>query len=266
LIASLNKGLALCEGKYIARIDADDVALPQRLEKQVEFLEKKCEIGVLGTFAETIGLEKNYQIEFLTNHENIRLKLFFNNYLHHPTVMLRKDILLQNNIQYESCLHAEDYLLWLRLSKVTKIDILPEILLKYRMHEENISNVHQEFQKKQTHELRKLQLNELGLFPEESVLEIYNFFIDEHKLQSFSDFEILIEFIQNVIQENKRNPILNEHLLFNFFKGKIKDFVELNCWERELKVKIYFKSIFAESKLNNVKIYIKNILRIKKIK
>jgi glycosyltransferase involved in cell wall biosynthesis len=151
LIASLNIGLSCAKGVYIARMDADDVALPSRLERQVAKLEENPNIGLLGSFVETLGLFSNYEIKFLTDHDNIRLKLFFNNYLNHPSVMIRRDVLVQNHIQYESFLHAEDYLLWLRLASCCQIEILPEILLKYRIHGENISQVNKDFQQAQTY-------------------------------------------------------------------------------------------------------------------
>lgn len=265
LIASLNKGIDLALGKYIARIDADDIALPTRIEKQVDWMEKHPQIGVLGTFVETIGLDKNYEIHFLTDHANIRAKLFFNNYIHHPTVLIRRDVLLHNQIRYETFLHAEDYLLWLRLAKVTEIEIIPEILLKYRMHQDNISKVHQEFQRKQTEELRKMQLNELDLFPDEECLRIYNCFIDADQLNSTDEFDTLILFLEEIVLKNRQLKCIHESLLFDYYFKKINNFVELNCWRKNIDFNSYYKSIFTVSALNNLKLKIKKIVRLKSI-
>ena len=101
LIASLNKGLDLAEGKYIARMDADDVSLPERLAKQVDFMERNLEYGLLGTWVKTLGLNPDKEIHFKSGHDEIRFELFFHNYLHHPTVMFRKEIIKKNNLKYE---------------------------------------------------------------------------------------------------------------------------------------------------------------------
>ena len=87
LIASLNKGLDLAKGEFIARMDADDISLPERLEKQINFLEKHPEIGLLGSWVRTLGLTNNRNIIFKQGHNTIRIQLLFNNFFHHPSVV-----------------------------------------------------------------------------------------------------------------------------------------------------------------------------------
>jgi len=87
LIRSLNKGLELAKGKYLARMDADDISLPERLEKQTAYLENNPEVGVCGTWAKKFGLTNKHQtIKMPASPEEIKSGLLFNNTLIHPTV------------------------------------------------------------------------------------------------------------------------------------------------------------------------------------
>ncbi len=140
LIATLNKGIELAKGKYIARMDADDISLPQRLEKQYAYMEAHPEVGLLGSYIRTVGLENNYDVHFKTTHDEIKFKLFFDTHFPHPAALIRKSVLTDNNLVFEKeYIHAEDYALWNKMAEVTKLSILPEILVYKRTHPEQIS-------------------------------------------------------------------------------------------------------------------------------
>lgn len=265
LISSLNKGLDLANGKYIARMDADDVSMPERLEKQVEFMERNLDLGVLGSWVQTLGLEKDREIHFNSGHEQIRFELFLHNYLHHPTVMMRSDILKKYNIKYEQFLHAEDYALWIKLSNYTKIDILPEILLTYRLHGNNISETQVEFQKKQTSEMRRIQISDLGIYLSDDELKLYESFIDDNLFFEPDEFEKILDIIQLLIFKNNEKKMLDVELLFNYFDKKVNDYIELNSYRMKDEINNYFKSVFVRSFKNQVKIKVKNKLGLKKI-
>ena len=147
LIKTLNLGLSIAKGKYIARIDADDIALPHRFEKQIEFLENNSSYGIVGSFAQTFGSE-NKILKFIENDQDIRFALLSYNPFIHSSVLIRKTILTENNLHFDSNqLHVEDYDLWIKILMYSKGKILPEILIKYRIHENQISVVHNEIQK-----------------------------------------------------------------------------------------------------------------------
>lgn len=138
LTASLIKGINMAKGKYIARIDADDIAHPKRLEKQVHFLENHREVGILGSpcllfnaESENLGLYSVPVRDYL-----IRWTSLLNNPFAHPTIMLRRDILKQYNLNYDEKFPiAQDYELWMRLLKCTQGANLTEPLIKYRLRE-----------------------------------------------------------------------------------------------------------------------------------
>jgi GT2 family glycosyltransferase len=146
--ASLNKGCHLAKGKYIARMDADDVSLAERLERQVEYIEAHPEIGVLGTWIERID-EKGTRRERLrmpTRPALIGWSLVFGNCIAAPSVMIRRDLVERLGFFRSEARDAEDYDLWARAISVTRIVNLPQILVQYRSHEESVSSRHSESQ------------------------------------------------------------------------------------------------------------------------
>lgn len=137
LTKSLNIGLKLCTGKYIARMDADDISMPERLTKQYELMESNPAIGVCGSFIRMFGTEERL-ISYPEKHEDCFL--FFDSPFAHPCVMIRRDILVRNNIGYNpefKC--AQDFDLWERLYPITKFANIPEVLLHYRKSKSQIS-------------------------------------------------------------------------------------------------------------------------------
>lgn len=143
VISALNKGLELARGKYIARMDADDVSLPDRFAKQVDFLETHPEVGVLGTgvrFMDGCGNTSD-TLQFPTQHGVLRWCLCFFSPIVHPTVMMRRQIIEQAGGYAESMMIAEDYDLWRRLSCVTRLSNLKDVLLHFRKHDMNVTIV-----------------------------------------------------------------------------------------------------------------------------
>jgi glycosyltransferase involved in cell wall biosynthesis len=137
---SLNRGLKQANGKYIARMDADDISLPLRLEKQFSFMEEHPGVGVLGTGVEIIDSAGQVigQRMYPPDPIVIRWRLAFENPLCHPTVMIRRNIL--QDTQYNFDLNtAQDYDLWCRLGWMTSFANLPQPLLRFRKHGANLT-------------------------------------------------------------------------------------------------------------------------------
>lgn len=131
-----NKLMELAQGEYLAVMDHDDVAMPERFEKQVAFLDTHLDVGVVG--GQYIKLPSGKQSNKPTNDKEIKLALMRACAVLHPTSMLRKSVLEEHNICYEEEFSpAEDYALWCHLSLYTKFHNLPDILLHYRNHVQN---------------------------------------------------------------------------------------------------------------------------------
>lgn len=139
VIASLNRGLQLSTGKYIARMDADDIALTTRLQIQMELLESDREIVITGSDYYQL---KNNQLHLVQNQNDSdyqKAMLIFAPCFCHPAVMVR-NIFLKEGLTYkEEFKHAEDYKLWTDLTKLGRFANVNEPLLKYRSHTHQIS-------------------------------------------------------------------------------------------------------------------------------
>lgn len=145
LVPSLNQGLKLASGEYIARMDADDISLPDRFMKQIKYMDKHPKIGVLGSWFHIFGEEIN-RIE--TKLKSPKLAdMIETSPVGHPTAMLRKKFFDKYYLQYDPAYtHAEDYELWTRVIKFMKIANLPEVLLNYRWAKGNVSHIHEKEQ------------------------------------------------------------------------------------------------------------------------
>lgn len=180
---ALNIGLQYCEGKYIARMDDDDICLRQRLEKQVLFMESNPDVHVLGCNKQNFGFNSNVShIEFAKMRGQQQVELFFKNAgLPHPSVMLRKSFLDEHKIRYnESYKKAQDYRLWVECVKYTRLYCLPEILLMYRCHEKQISSSSGEEQTYYKELIKFEQLSLLGIKPDDLEKEIHLKFCDDN--------------------------------------------------------------------------------------
>ena len=139
IVEALNYGMDACKGKYIARMDSDDIAVIDRLEKQVNFLETHPEYVVVGGQARIFG-ESDRLYEVPTDLGIINVALYFENPLVHPTIMMRRKVLHENQLKYHKELkHLEDWGLWLELSKKGKIGNLQDVLVNYRFEGQNIT-------------------------------------------------------------------------------------------------------------------------------
>ena len=130
LADSLNLGIQLSKGKYIARMDSDDYSLPKRLEKQVRIMEDDCSIGICGTWQKHIG-KGNWIHKAAEKDERCRAHLLFWCDLCHSTLMLRKDVFISNDLFYNNNYKAEDFELWTRAMRFTRIRNIPDILGVY---------------------------------------------------------------------------------------------------------------------------------------
>lgn len=137
---SRNKLIDMAKGEYLAVFDHDDISLPERLEKEVSYLDEHPECGVVG--CKTQRMSNGKQSQNPTNDHEIKLALMRVCAIAHPCSMIRKSFLTENNIRYEEEFSpSEDYALWCRLIPYTKFHNLnDEVLFLYRDHAENTSH------------------------------------------------------------------------------------------------------------------------------
>lgn len=162
---TLNKGLALARGEYIARIDADDSSRSERFEKQVAFLDNHPEVAVLGTasrsFDESGTLFHGYPT---TDPEVLKIDFLFSCGICHPTVMLRRAVLEEYQLFYDHAFNKiEDYELWCRMLDLgCGITNLPDVLLDHRLHSGQVTHVYSVDMLEKLDRLHRWQLAQTG--------------------------------------------------------------------------------------------------------
>ncbi len=136
LVPTLNRGLSLARAALVARMDADDISLPERLERQVAFMERHPEVAAVGTAYRVFtdaGLTARASSP-PTRPADVRAALASGNVMSHPSIVMRRDAVLGVGGYRAQFRDAEDYDLWLRLARRHDLANLPEVLLHYRRH------------------------------------------------------------------------------------------------------------------------------------
>lgn len=155
---SLNIGIQLSQGEYIARMDADDYSYPKRLEKQINFLKNHREYVICGTYLRLIQEINNdsFVRRYPCTHDEIKASLLFDCPLGHPSVMFQRETFIKNRWLYNPMHRCEDYDLWTQVDG--KMMNLPVVLVDYYVNENNSSIIHNDEVRKDTCEIIKAQL------------------------------------------------------------------------------------------------------------
>ena len=136
LVAALRRGVAETRAALVARMDADDVAEPTRIERQVELLDRRPEVGMAATWVAVIDERGNeLRREVLpTDHRDLSRRLLLRNPFQHGSVLLRRDALEAAGGYRDDYGANEDYDLWRRLAVAWELACVPEVLYRYRVH------------------------------------------------------------------------------------------------------------------------------------
>jgi glycosyltransferase involved in cell wall biosynthesis len=148
IVYQLNKGIEHAKGEFIARMDADDISFPERFQKQVDFLEdiRNQKIDVLGTDAVSIGSSSKPIIHQNYRPEQISFMINFKCPILHPTVLIRRRVFDQGMRYPHNYTYAEDYALWRLIDKGDNLAIIPDVLLSYRIHDNQTNKSKERFQ------------------------------------------------------------------------------------------------------------------------
>lgn len=149
LARSLNRGIDLAKGSYIARMDADDVCHPERIERQVQYMEHHPDVGLLGTACRLIDDDDGLlgTVQHPTDDAAMRWRLLFGPALAHPTAMIRTSVLRRHGLRYNPQWPvAQDYEFWPRVLQHCRGANLTDLLLDYRLHGQSASAVKREEQ------------------------------------------------------------------------------------------------------------------------
>ena len=164
LSGALNLGLDHARGRYVARMDADDISLPRRLEIQTRFLERHPDVGLCGTWIRSFGGTARRVLERPVRHETIRAFTLFDCPFAHPTVMMRREWIEQHHLRFDgSYFPTEDFEFWTRALNHMQAANIPEVLLHYRVHGQSLTGSDWSTMDEQALRVIATQLDRIGL-------------------------------------------------------------------------------------------------------
>ncbi len=238
LTRSLNKGISFARGKYIARMDADDVSNPTRLDRQLAYMEAHPKVGVCGTwvrYRDIMGRTKTWKYE--TKDEDIKIHLLYRNRIAHPSVMIRRSVLLENHLVYnEEFLTTQDYELWVRLSNFCQLANLSHTLLSYRRQETSISVNKRRLQTKNTHKVRLQQLYNLRISPSLSEFITHIKIINDWNVTDYHDLKKRSEWLEKLWNANEIQKAYTQYKFKNFLE---KEWRKSVLTLRQLDINVY---------------------------
>ncbi|MGD1151745.1 MAG: glycosyltransferase [Syntrophales bacterium] len=178
LAGALNRGMDNARGTYIARMDADDVCVPERLGTQVKFMESHPEIGMCGCWIRAIGDHPSSGtiFKFPQAPEEIKASLLFDNPFAHPSVILRKSFLDKHDLHFDGSYYpAEDYELWTRALECFPSANIGQVLLWYRLHANSMTLSGQPDMDAHAIRIVKPIFSRLGLSPSDEDLVFHRY-------------------------------------------------------------------------------------------
>lgn len=246
-VPHLNAGIEMARGKYIARMDADDISHPQRLEKQVAFLETNPAIGLVGTAVNIFSANGPiYTWVPEQAHEAAKCYLLFDTCFAHPSVMLRREVLLRQHLRYDATyMPAEDYKFWASMVQVCQVANLAEALLNYRESDTQISQQKSQVQFSNANRVRQEMLSYLGITPTPAQLNIHAKVLDNYWPPQESYFNQVKEWFYFLLQSNSATRFYEQEEL-----GKLLGKLFFQHCQKHTSLNFNAYNIFQQSGLN----------------
>ncbi len=218
LIASLNIGLEKCIGEYIIRMDQDDISLPQRIEKQVEFLDKNPDYGLIGTWFEDFGEHiESKVVKYSQDDTEIRIRHLYQTHISHPTAAIRTSVLRQNNLFFDpEFVHGEDYEFWVRLSDYCKLSNIQELLVLKRDHPKNISNKYAQTMQDTCAKVKQKQFRSMGIELSIDEINLYGRFANVDWSLDSTQMEQLRVLIEKILLANNQSGFIPKQAFQNY--------------------------------------------------
>ncbi len=224
---NLHEGIKMARGKYLARMDADDISLPERFKKQIAFLEHNPDVLCIGTSFEKIGslgLRSRLFSKYVhqpSDYQMIKVMLMLGTPIMHPSVMFNGALVRQNSINYDlTYKKAQDYELWSRIVWDYKIGNIDEIIFKYRYSNQQASNKNRLEQINNSKLIYSRVLKVvLGRDATDEEVELHTLFatqprLNEKQLRKVSMFEKML------MEVNKKTGILSPQLLEQYYSKR----------------------------------------------
>ena len=235
---SFNQGLDICKGKYVARMDSDDISLLDRLKKQVDIFESWSELEVLGAGAILIDSQENEigRRKFPSNFKKIKNILNSGVPVFDPSVMMRTTTLKEINGFDNRLAPADDYHLWLTLFKQDKIiSNLDNYLIKYRLHDSNLTKLESKEQVRKSYlalQIHKSDFSTNEFFNKKIPIELSNF--EELIVNYWKGSDTSIESSKKILKEyflsNEYKSNKNDRKILTLLKALLKKNIFIFFW------------------------------------
>lgn len=204
---TLNTGIENAKGEYIARMDSDDICFANRFKEEIEFLDKNKNITMVSCYMQSFGSRRQFIHSGTKNCDEFMAKLFLRCVVSHPSVMIRREFLVSNNLEYRN-VKAEDYDLWTRVMQKGKIDELHKVLMHYRVHAKQLT-VSRNFEiQDSTNRVRFNLLKQLSINPTGQELKLHGQFC-EGQISTAAEINELAKWVLLILEKNQANLIYN---------------------------------------------------------
>ena len=224
--ATLNRGLDLARGEYIARMDADDISLPSRFERQLEYMESHPKVAVCGCGTQVVDSlgkpivsakkrvwSKNVGVR---RPEQMKVDMLFSCGLAHPTAMMRGSVFGKDGLRYDPAFSKmEDYALWVRTMERHDIACIPDVLFQYRIHAGQVTQNPTQENIVQRRKLKELQMEQLGLRGEGPGFEAL---LKGWKNVSKTEAQYLFEQFRRICNANKEAGVYDQMILKKYLE------------------------------------------------
>ncbi len=201
---TLNRGVAIAKGEYIARMDADDISLPERFNKQVEYMDSHSNIGVCGSNVRFFG-EKVGETDMPIGSKWCKANMFFSNALAHPSVIIRRSVLDKCGLKYDPCFERmEDFDLWDRVCEQVDIDNISDPLLRYRIHKSQVTQNHTADEKDSQRNFKMRVLGRLSFEYTDEEFDSYIKYCFNFDSMSYNDVVNLEKLCNKAYHANKK--------------------------------------------------------------
>ncbi len=227
LTKNLNKGLRIARGKYIARMDGDDISEQTRFERQVAFLEEHPSVYLISCHAQNFG-ESDLVNRIRGNSEVLRCRMLIRPVFAHPGFMMRRELIEEGFFYDETFRTAQDYEFAVRAAGTHEIGMVPEILLHYRVHKKQISNTANGNQVTNADRVRQKQLEQLKITLSGEEQQVYHDWVYERKPQSFEEFVEASALLQRFVTANEKTGIYDGRVLEKTLKRLLYTWVIRN--------------------------------------
>lgn len=221
IIYTRNRLFDKAKGEYMAIFDSDDISYPERLKKQVNFLDQNPEYAFCGTWGKTIDVDGKFlrNMNLANKHDYIKCWLLFSNSFIQSSIMIRKNVLDKNGLRYDEGFPVTgDYEFWARLIQYGKAENLKEYLVAYRWHASNISHRKKDKAKLLTQKTYARGLKTIGINPNEDELNTH--FYKKYK-DTDLDKNIFFRNLSTWLKKIAKAPFIEKGYKQDVFKSTI---------------------------------------------